>query len=164
MLGRVHAEELATRIKAFDIEAIYSSPLLRTMQTAAPIAELQFVNVTPMDAFREVDHGHWEGLTRVEVEQKYPAEYAEYTRDPFLFQPPGGTSAKTVIERAAPALLAIAGKHENQIVAVVSHKATNRLLIGYFLGLDLRGYRDKIAQRPACLNVLDFDGDMVKSA
>ncbi len=39
---------------------------------------------------------------------------------------------------------------------VVSHKATIRLLIGSLLGFDLRGYRDRLDQRPCCLNVLDF--------
>jgi broad specificity phosphatase PhoE len=157
--GRTHAEGLATRLASFKIEAVYASPMQRTMQTAQSIAALQFVEVAPLDALREVNHGHWEGMTRAEVEQKYPEEYAAYERDPYNFQAVGGTSAKSVLERAAPALLEIVRQHPNAEVAVVSHKATNRLLIGYFLGIDLRGYRDKLAQRPACLNVLDFDGE-----
>ena len=41
-------------------------------------------------------------------------------------------------------------------VAVVSHKATIRLLISSLLGFDARGYRDRLDQSPACLNILDF--------
>jgi probable phosphoglycerate mutase len=41
-------------------------------------------------------------------------------------------------------------------VLVVSHKATIRLLISSLLGFDARGYRDRLDQAPACLNVLDF--------
>ena len=39
---------------------------------------------------------------------------------------------------------------------VVSHKATLRLLISSLLGFDARGYRDRLDQSPACLNVVDF--------
>ena len=39
---------------------------------------------------------------------------------------------------------------------VVAHKATNRLLIAHWLGIELRRYRDRIEQLPACLNLLDF--------
>ena len=39
---------------------------------------------------------------------------------------------------------------------VVSHKATIRLVISSLLGFDARGYRDRLDQSPACLNVLDF--------
>jgi probable phosphoglycerate mutase len=41
-------------------------------------------------------------------------------------------------------------------VLVVSHKATLRLLISSLLGFDARGYRDRLDQAPACLNVVDF--------
>jgi probable phosphoglycerate mutase len=46
--------------------------------------------------------------------------------------------------------------HSNGRVAVISHKATIRLLISSLLGFDPRGYRDRLDQSPACLNVLDF--------
>jgi probable phosphoglycerate mutase len=43
-------------------------------------------------------------------------------------------------------------------VLVVSHKATLRLLLSSLLGFDARGYRDRLDQSPACLNVIDFRG------
>ena len=39
---------------------------------------------------------------------------------------------------------------------MVSHKATLRLLLSSLLGFDARGYRDRLDQSPACLNVVDF--------
>ena len=39
---------------------------------------------------------------------------------------------------------------------VVSHKATMRLVLSSLLGFDPRGYRDRLDQSPACLNVVDF--------
>jgi broad specificity phosphatase PhoE len=154
--GRAHAEGLSTRLGSFKIDAIYASPLQRALETARLIAQPQQLQVTPLDDLRELDHGHWEGLTRQEVQQRFPDEYARYERDPLDFAPQGGEPARRVVERAAPALLRIVTGHIDQTVAVVSHKTTNRLLIAYFIGIELERYRDRLGQRPACLNVLEF--------
>jgi probable phosphoglycerate mutase len=58
--------------------------------------------------------------------------------------------------RALPVVRAIVEAHHDQQVVVVSHKATIRLIISSLLGFDARGYRDRLDQAPACLNVLDF--------
>jgi broad specificity phosphatase PhoE len=160
--GREHAEELGTRLGGFELDAIYSSPLRRALETAQVVAQPHGLEVTVVAALRELDHGHWEGLTRQEVKQRFPQEYAAYERDSLDSAPAGGEPAHAVIERAAPALLEIVHAHPDQTVGVVSHKTTNRLLIAYFLGIDLKRYRDRLGQRPACLNVLDFasDGDV----
>jgi probable phosphoglycerate mutase len=61
-----------------------------------------------------------------------------------------------VLARALPAIRHIVTSHLGQRVLVVSHKATIRLVLSSLLGFDARGYRDRLDQAPACLNVLDF--------
>jgi probable phosphoglycerate mutase len=46
--------------------------------------------------------------------------------------------------------------HAGQTVLVVSHKATLRILLSSLLGFDARGYRDRLDQSPACLNIVEF--------
>ena len=58
--------------------------------------------------------------------------------------------------RALPALIEIVRAHPGQIVIVVSHKATIRLLLSSLLGFDPRRYRDNLDQSPAALNIVDF--------
>ena len=58
--------------------------------------------------------------------------------------------------RALPIIREIVAQHRDENVAVVSHKATIRLIISSLLGFDPRGYRDRLDMAPACLNVLDF--------
>ncbi len=154
--GVDHATDLGVRLKAFNISAIYSSTMHRAMKTAQLIAASHALLVKTVEGLREIDHGHWDGLTRQEVEQQFPGEYEQYEKDPANFRPGGGESALDVLNRAAPALLEIVRAHPDAAVAVVAHKATNRILIAHFIGVDLSGYRAKLAQRPACLNVLDF--------
>lgn len=154
--GRDHACGLATRLKGIRLDAIYSSPLRRAMETAGIVAEVQGMPVAAVVDLREINHGHWEGMTRAGVEKQFPEEYAAYEGDPLDFKAEGGESAQAVAERAVLALQQIVCAHSEQQIVLVSHKTTNRLLIGYLLGIDLRRYRDLLAQRPACLNVLDF--------
>lgn len=154
--GRDHVCGLSTRLSAFHLDAVYSSPLRRAVETANIIAEPHGVLVSTVDDLLEINHGHWEGMTRAEVQQNYPDEYAAYESDPLDFHAEGGEPAREVAKRAVPAMQAIVRAHPNQQIALVSHKTTNRLLIGYLLGIDLRRYRELLGQRPACLSVLDF--------
>ena len=105
---------------------------------------------------REIHPGHWEGMRRSDVEAQFPDEYAAWEEDPFTFAPQGGEAGVNVIARALPIIREIVLEHRGQNVLVVSHKATLRLLISSLLGFDARGYRDRLDQSPACLNVLDF--------
>ena len=87
------------------------------------------------------------------------AQIDEYDRNPYDFRPEGGESGEDVLKRATPALSGLVKKHEGQTILVVAHKTTNRLLICKFMGLDSHQYREKLAQRPACLNVLMFPNE-----
>lgn len=155
-VGRKQAEQLAERLADAPIRAAYASPLSRALETATIVASRHGLPVSTLPALREIGHGRWEGLTRSEVEQRYPEEYANWETDPFTFAPEGGESGVSVLARALPALRAIVVAHTGQTVLLVSHKATIRLLLSSLLGFDARGYRDRLDQSPACLNVIDF--------
>lgn len=154
--GRRQARGLAERLAKDPLHAVYASPMRRTLATAAIVAEPHGLSARAMPGLREIDHGHWEGQRRAEVEERFPDEYASWEADPFTFAPSGGESGLNVLARALPVIREIVLEHADQTVLVVSHKATIRLLIGSLLGFDVRGYRDRLDQLPACLNVLDF--------
>ena len=61
-----------------------------------------------------------------------------------------------MLARALPVIRDIVTAHPGEQVLVVSHKATLRLVLSSLLGFDARGYRDRLDQSPACLNVIDF--------
>ena len=153
--GRAQARALARRLSAEPIAAAYASPMSRTRETAALIVEGRGIEVASVDALRETDHGHWEGRSRDEVRTAFPEEYARWERDPFTFAPSGGETGLQVLARALPAFLSIAAGHDASSVLLVSHKATIRLVVGHLLGVELRGYRDRLDQSPCGLNILD---------
>jgi broad specificity phosphatase PhoE len=154
--GRRQVQALADRLAHEAIGAVYCSPLSRTVETATILAAPHALDPQTDDGLREISHGHWEGLTRREVESQFSDEYSAWEMDPFTFAPSGGESGVSVLARALPVIRTIVSRHEGQSVLVVSHKATLRLVISSVLGFDPRGYRDRLDQSPACLNVLDF--------
>lgn len=154
--GREQARRLATRLRSQPIAAIYASPLQRCAETARLLAEPHDLAIQTRAEFREMSHGHWEGLKRSDVEAKYPDEFAAWENDPYTFAPQGGETGLAVTARALPALLEIVRACAAKSVIIVSHKATIRLLISSLLGFDSRRYRDNLDQSPAALNILDF--------
>lgn len=154
--GRRQVQALAERLRDDSITAVYCSPMRRTVATASILARPLGLTPQTDDGLREIDHGHWEGLTRAEVEERYADEYGAWEMDPLTFAPAGGESGLAVLARALPVIRQIVVRHPNANLLVVSHKATIRLIISSFLGFDARGYRDRLDQHPACLNVLDF--------
>lgn len=154
--GRHQAGCLAQRLKSMKVAAVYASPLDRTMETAGILARPHGLEVQAREGLKEISHGHWEKMTRQEVEVAYPKEAAAWDEDPFTFAPMGGESGLQVTARALPALIEIVRQHSGDSVVVVSHKATIRLLLSSLLGFDPRRYRDHLDQDPAALNVVDF--------
>ena len=153
--GRAQARALGERLAGEPLGAVYTSPLARAVETARLIAAGRGMAPEPVAAFREIAHGHWEGKAREEVRAAWPEEYARWSHDPFTFAPTGGETGLAVLARALPALLALMERHREAPFLVVAHKATLRLLIGHFLGVELHGYRDKLEQSPCGLNVLE---------
>jgi broad specificity phosphatase PhoE len=154
--GKFQAEQLAERLADDSIAAVYCSPLMRTIQTATILASPHGLSLIQRDSLREINHGHWEGMRRADVEAQFPDEYAAWEEDPLTFAPQGGEAGVNVIARALPVIREIVLEYRGQNTLIVSHKATLRLIISSLLSIDPRGYRDRLDQSPACLNVLDF--------
>jgi broad specificity phosphatase PhoE len=158
--GREQAQRLALRLAGEKIEAIYASPLGRTVETATILAAPHRLDVQKREGLREISHGRWEEMTRHEVEEKFPEEAKAWEQDPYTFAPVGGESGLGVTARALPVLMDIVRAHPAEKVFVVSHKATIRLLLSSLLGFDPRRYRDNLDQEPAALNIVDFKDTM----
>jgi len=154
--GKSQAALLSRRLARSHIDAIYSSDMKRAIDTASAIGARHTCKVATDREFREIDHGHWEGQVHSDIEKKFPEEYAHWASDPFNNAPPGGESGKSVLERSLPALQRLVATHPDKTILLVSHKATNRLMIAALLGIDPARYRDRLAQDLCCLNILNF--------
>jgi probable phosphoglycerate mutase len=158
--GRAQVRCLAQRLASDPLAAVYCSPMKRTTETATIVAAPHGLTPIPKDGLQEIAHGRWEGMRRKDVEVKFADEYTRWEADPFTFAPVEGESGLAVMARALPIVREIVTRHDGKTVAVVSHKATLRLVICAILGIDARGYRDRLDQSPACLSILDFRDDV----
>ncbi|MEO8901203.1 MAG: histidine phosphatase family protein, partial [Polyangiaceae bacterium] len=70
--GRNQARALGERLADAELAAVYCSPMKRTVETASLIASPHALNLVTDAGLREIDHGHWEQLTRRDVEARFP--------------------------------------------------------------------------------------------
>ena len=131
--GRIQAKEAAAALKAFDVDAVYSSDLSRSFETAAAIAAEHGLEVTTDKDFREIDQGEWTGLPVDEIRMRWPEKWGDarhYT------QRPGGESPAQVRKRALRGLARVVRAHPGETVVVVSHGGTIRWLVAEAKGYD----------------------------
>jgi phosphoserine phosphatase len=117
--GRAQAVDLSVALMAEELAAVYSSPLRRALETADVVAASHGLEPVPVDDLREVDVGSWSGLTRAEVEERFPAQFARW-----LDYGQGWEDGQTYEEmgrRAVDALLRLAAAHDGERVLAVTH-------------------------------------------
>ncbi len=117
--GRAQATELAAALAEEPLAAIYSSPLRRAFETAQIAAAPHGLEPVPVDALREVDVGSWQGLTRAEIEERFPEQFARWLEYEAGWE--DGESYEEMGRRVIAELLELAAAHEGERILVVSH-------------------------------------------
>ena len=136
-LGQKQAQALGEALKDFPITAIYSSPLERAMETAAPIAEARKLEITQEPDLMDTNIGKWEGKSWKVLSLTKAWKIVQNAPSRFRF-PEGESFAEAQI-RYANVLEGIVKKHHKpkDIVAVIFHADPIKLAISHFLGLPL---------------------------
>ena len=154
--GEAQIRELAARLRPrVTPDAIYCSDLSRSRRTAELLASGPAIPIRVRPALREIDMGDWQGLSRREVAERRPADYAARGRDIANFRPPGGESFADLAARVLPCWRDIVEDGETQVVAIAGHAGVNRVILCHLLGAPLANLF-RIAQRPACVNVVEW--------
>lgn len=134
-VGLIQAEATRDLMASKRLDAIYTSPLRRAMQTATIIAEPHRLTPTTVEQITECDVGLWEGKSWEEIREENPTEYDLYYANPALNGYLGGENFAQVHERATAAIEELFRKHDGQTFAVVSHHIVNRTYLAGALGL-----------------------------
>jgi 2,3-bisphosphoglycerate-dependent phosphoglycerate mutase len=132
-IGRAQAEATATSLADEPIEAVYSSDLMRAVDTARPIAETRGLPVVTDAAFREIDQGEWEGLHVDVIKERWPELWGPARHSTTR---PGGEAPADVRVRALEGVRKIVESYPDGVVVVVSHGGTIRWLSAEALGFD----------------------------
>jgi alpha-ribazole phosphatase len=152
-VGEAMAEAFARAYASLTWDAIYTSPMLRTRQTADALCRLAGIQATVEDGLKEVGYGEWEGLKQDEVKARWPEAFDYWADDVASRGTPGGETAFQVAARAMRVVEGIRTRHEHGNVLLVSHKATLRIITCALLGLDVRLFRERIGQPVAAVSM-----------
>ena len=154
--GLAEAARFSAVLAKNGVAAVYCSPMLRTRQTAAALAEKGKLPVEAVPELVELDCGDWEGLTFEEIRERWPEHYARRGLDPAL-PPPNGEDLTMAARRGIAALRALLERTEGDL-AVVCHSGLNRAMLCALTGRSMGEMRD-LPQPYLCVNILHFDGE-----
>ena len=128
-VGVMQAIKLARRFRSLRLAAIVTSPLSRARVTGMRIRGSQQVPVIAENDLREIDHGHWTGMTPLEIAQKSPEEHAAWKYAPDSFRPSSGERLSSVYGRAGRVLGKVLKTDFRNDVVIVSHGVVNAVLL-----------------------------------
>jgi probable phosphomutase (TIGR03848 family) len=149
--GVRQAEALAGRLAGSGIAALYSSPLERALETAAPIGARLGLDLFPSEELNEIDFGAWTGRTVAELDQ------LEAWRQFNLFRSsvrvPDGETMVEVQARLLGLVEHLAATHPGRRIALVSHGDMIKAALAHWLGVPLDLFQ-RIEIAPASLSLV----------
>lgn len=149
--GEAEAQAAAHRLGRRSLAAVYSSPLQRTLQTAAPLAEARGVPVETDDDLCEVDVGDWTGLSFQDLAGR--PEWRLWNEARSTTRPPRGETIGEVAARAARFIDRARARHPQGEVAAVTHSDVIKAALCQLLGLSFDRH-DRLEVSPGSITTV----------
>jgi phosphoserine phosphatase len=140
--GQAQARALADELVGQRADAIYSSDLARAQETAEILGERLGLPVTTLRELREIDVGDWQGLTREEIDARFPDAYLAWRQGETGWS--NGETYDQLAARVLPALERIARAHPGGTLIVVGHGGTIRAVRAHIDGVTVAEHRRKL--------------------
>ena len=151
--GQEQARDVASRLEGLALDAVYSSPMERAQETAAPTVARQGLQLLADANLIECDFGQWTGEKLTEL-NKLP-EWKQVQSSPSTFRFPEGESFTEMQDRMVSAVKDIAQRHPGHVVAAFSHADTIKAAVAYFVGTPLDSFQ-KIHIDTASISAVEF--------
>ncbi|HRJ44303.1 MAG TPA: MSMEG_4193 family putative phosphomutase [Caldilineaceae bacterium] len=151
--GHQQSAALAERLANQPISAIYSSPLVRCVETAQPLAQRLGLPVTEEPGLLEVDYGEWRGGELKELSKQPDWQLVQIYPSGFRF--PGGETLREVQSRVVETLERIRTQHLGEAVALFAHGDILRTTLAWYLGAPLDLFQ-RIVISTASVSVISF--------
>lgn len=149
--GRAQAHVLARELAGQGFDAVYSSPLKRAAETARIVASRLGLDLQLSAGLMEVDVGSWSGLTRDEIEVRFPDGYERWLEYGHGWD--NGETYDELGERVVSDLLRIAERHADELVLAVTHGGPIRSALAASAGVSFSDARRSIAVLENCATV-----------
>ena len=154
--GREQAARLAQALEKAPIQAVYSSPLERAVETAQPLAESRGLEVQIRPGLLEIDYGSWQGKTYAQLKRTKLWQTTHQTPSQVRF--PNGEAFTEIQGRVIAEIESLTNgtpdaPDEEKVIAVVSHGDIVRLALAHFLTISLDNYL-RLYISPASLSII----------
>jgi broad specificity phosphatase PhoE len=149
---------LGLSLKDIDIEAVYSSPLSRALETARSIAQHHSLDVTVSRELREIDVGEFEGKTLESLQNDFSTFLLEWRGGEGRQKLPDGESLQDVHDRVWPFARELVARHKGNVV-IASHYFVILIIVAAALELPLANLK-RIRVQPASISIIDFNGNL----
>ena len=157
--GLAMARAFAAAYQSTPWNAVYASPLRRTIATAQPLCDAIGVKPELRDDLKEIHYGLWEGKTTETVDREHHDDYIRWSADPAWNAPTGGEPAVAIARRSLLVIEEITKRFTSGNVLVVSHKATIRILLCGLLGIDVGRFRYRLACPVGSVSHVEFNAE-----
>ena len=157
-LGWAQVEALGARLRSELLEAVYASPLLRTMQTARAIAQPHGTPVGRRQALRDIDYGVYSGMVFADAQSRDPELWEQWRRAPDTVRFPEGGGLADLRHRLTRFVGELRRRHPGRSVLAVSHDSPIRVLACMASGLDDGHHHDYVVAL-ASLTVIELTAD-----
>ena len=155
--GLAQAQAIGQHLAKAPLKAIYSSPLERALETAAPLAKAKKLRVHKLEGVGEVRYGDWTGKSlKVLGRTKL---WGTVQRFPASMEFPGGETFRAVQSRAVDALDGLRQRHPKDLIAVFSHGDVIKLILAHYLGMPIDLFQ-RIAINTGSISVIHLTGGM----
>ena len=156
--GHREAEAIAEALKDKKIDAIYTSPLRRSIETAQPTAKFFNLEIRPFQGLIDINYGDWEGLTFDEVKKRYGDQYKKWEERPELVMFPNGETLDEARERSFRGFKEILRENAGRSILIIPHRVINKVLLCAILGLS-NSYFWEIKQDTGCINLIEYSNE-----
>ena len=153
---------LRDRFAGIPIDAVYSSDLCRTCSTAEAIYVPKNLPLQKRKDLREYCLGVWEQMSWGEIERSDLEQLSNFGLRLDLWHVDGAETPQQVLERVLRAIREIAEENPEKTVAVFSHGAALRTLLGYLEGYSLRELGKTPHGDNTAVSLLEVDGDSIR--
>jgi probable phosphomutase (TIGR03848 family) len=154
--GRTEAEAAAATLSAVKFDAIYSSPIERTIETAEIIAAPHNLDVVVLEELGEVQYGRWTNRTYKSISRTKLWDRVQ--RWPSSARFPDGEALSEVQLRATATLGELHARHPKGQVCCVSHADVIRLVVAHYLGVHIDLFQ-RLVIGPASISVVVLGDD-----